>query len=348
MSCDVKYENIIFIIQKVSRTSKYEYYVFIGNNSENVNNILKKLERRENISSDEVRILKNNFPNDYKNWIDLIKKKYKVFFIPNKIHIDDSISEIRKKIFVYLSNPETKEYIIPENQELWIKQSNGKLDLLGYYYENDKNEKIDINPHISEEFIYENISSNNFAYIEKKINTSENNWLIYDLIDLKNPYKNIIYLSNAKDEELFIKNKKITINKDIIDKYFKKYWHYINLNYDSNEIKNNYLLLKEYYSKEEYIFNLIHSINNKDSSNNDNLLKLKNNNNIFGSCNILTVKLSINPDNYLSNNLEYEGDKYVDLYQIFDYIRDKKIDTKTPFMRYSEDILDSPFSIISK
>ena len=133
MSCDVKYEDIIFIIQKISRIAKNEYYVFSGNNDEKIKNILKKLEKRENISSEEVRILKNNFPNDYKKWIDLIKKKYKVFFVQNKIHIDDSISEIRKKIFVYLSNPETYEYIIPENQELWIEQNNKKLYLLGYY-----------------------------------------------------------------------------------------------------------------------------------------------------------------------------------------------------------------------
>jgi hypothetical protein len=348
MSCDVKYENIIFIIQKISRIAKNEYYVFVGNHNENINNIFKKLEKRENISSDEVRTLKNNFPNDYKNWIDLIKKKYKVQFIPNKIHIDDSISEIRKKIFVYLSNPETKEYIIPENQELWIEQENKKLNLLGYYYENDKNDRIDIKPHILNEFVYQNILNDNFSYIEKKINTSENNWLIYDIIDLKNPNKNIICLSNAKDEELFLKNKKITINKELIDKYFKKYWHYVNLNFDVNEIKNNYLLLKEYYSKEEYIFNLIENINNNESTN-SNLLKLRDDKNIFGSCNILTVKLSVNPDNYSNiNNINYDGDKYIDLYQIFDYIRDKKIDVKTPFMRYSEDMLDSPFSIISK
>jgi len=352
MSCDVKYEDIIFIIQKISRIAKNEYYVFSGNNDEKINNILKKLEKRENISSEEVRILKNNFPNDYKKWIDLIKKKYKVFFVQNKIHIDDSISEIRKKIFVYLSNPETNEYIIPENQELWIEQNNKKLYLLGYYYENDKNNKIDIKPHILNEFVYENIVNDNFAYIEKKINTSENNWLIYDLIDLKSENKNMIYLSNAKDEELFIKNKKITVNKDLVDKYFKKYWHYVNLNFDASEIKNNYLLLKEYYSKEEYIFNLIESISNNESKN-SNLLKLINNKhdkNTFGSCNILTVKLSVNPDSYLNNvnNINYDENKYVDLYQIFDYIRDKKIDEKTPFMRYSEDILDSPFSIISK
>jgi hypothetical protein len=352
MSCDVKYEDIIFIIEKISRINKSEYYVFIGNNNENIDNILKKLEKRENISSDEVRILKNNFPNDYKNWIDLIKKKFKVFFIPNKIHIDDSISEIRKKIFIYLSNPETKEYIIPENQELWIKQSNGKYDLLGYYYENEKNDKIDIKPHIYQEFIYDNVLNDNFVYIEKKINTSENNWLIYDLIDLKNSHKNIIYLSNAKDEELFLKNKRINISKEFINQYFKKYWHYVNLNFDVNEIKNNYLLLKEYYSKEEYIFNIIDCINKKDTCN-TKLLSLKNNSNIIGSCNILTVKLSVNPDNYLGTNNNdkneiYDYDKYVDLYQIFDYIRDKKIDIKTPFLRYSEDILDSPFTIISK
>ena len=334
MACHVKYDNIIFSIQKVSRLNNIVTYVFSGNDDNIVTNILKKLERRENINKDEVRLLKNKFPEYYIEWINLIKKKQKVVFIPNKIHIDDSISEIRKKIFVYLSDPENKIYILPENQELWIENMNGTKEIIGYFYEDNKSNKIVVSPHIYKEFKYDDINNNIFFNTEKKINTSENSWLIYDLIDLNNPKKNIIYLSDAKEEELYLKSKQINVNKNLIDRYFKKYWHYINLSYNLEEIKNSYLLLKEYYSTENYIFNLINDIP-KDKE-------------MFGSCNILTVKLSINPDNQSLNNNENIEETYVDLYPIFDYIREKKIGDKTPFMRYSEEILDAPFTIISK
>jgi hypothetical protein len=302
-----------------------------------MNSILNKIENRKNISSSEVVLLKKTFPNEYLDWIKIVKDKKKIKFIYNKIYIDNTINDIRKKIFIYLSDDEKKEYILPENQEIWLEKINGKdkYEIIGYYYE-DKNKKNDTKlvylPHLYEDNIFKN---NNYLSFEEKglkKNTSENNILIYDLLENSNYNKKIIYVSDAKDEEEYLLKKNIKITTNVINKYFKQYWPYVNLSYDKNIIKNSYLLLKNYIDNENYIFNLINSISIDK--------------NFFGSCNILTVKFNINNTDDTYNSLEES--KYIDLFPIFDYIKSECINENIPFIKYSEDVLEAPFSIISK
>ena len=332
MSCNIKYEDLIFSIQKVSRFDLKEYYVFIGNTDQSLSNIFKKLENRQGISKDEVLLLKKVYPEYYFQWINIVKNKIKIKFIPHKIHIDDSINEIRNKIFIFLSDPESKYYILPKNQELWLENKNKTKKIIGYFYANSKNKnKVYTTPHIYTQF---KIDDQFLHDTDKKRNNTENNMLIYDLMEDDNYIKNVIYLSDAKDEELYLKNKKIDINKNFIDGYFKKYWPYVDLSYNYEDTKNNYLLTKEYYLREHYVFELIKNIEKNKS--------------IFGSCNMLTIKLNVNDDNEENNENNFLNDKYVDLFPIFDYLREDKIDEKTPFIKYSEDLLEAPFSIISK
>ena len=334
MSCNISYDNLIFSIHKLSKNEKInDYYVFIGKTDENIKKILNKLENRLNIPKEEVLLLKNNYKDYYLDWISIVKKKIRIKFIPVKIEIDDSINEIRKKIFVYLSDEKNKYFILPQNQELWLQHLDGKMEIIGYYYyKNTKTEEKEyITPSIYEEF------SENFDEKAVKKNTSENNMLIYDLLENSTFKKHVIYLCNAKDEEEYLKSKKIAITDRVINKYFKKYWPYINLNYNYNEIKNEFILLQDSCKKEDYIFELI----------NDH----KNNKKNFGSCNILTAKIeTINTGTDINNIVLNEEiyDKYIDLYPIFDYIRENVISENTPFMKYYENILESPFSIISK
>jgi hypothetical protein len=422
MTCNIKYFNPIFTIEKINRNKNREYYIFIGTISEEINNIILKIENRRNIKTNEVRILKNNYPIEYKEWIKIAKddKNTIIKFIKNKINIDDSIRELKNKIFIFLSDLSKKKFIIPENQEIWVNYNN-KYEIIGHYYNNikdNKNEKLFNIPHLFENFDQSLIYSKDLSNSNIKINTSENNMLLIDLIIDFKLINNTIYVSDAKDEELYLKNNKININDSIINNYFKKYWPYINLFQDNtplaDEIKNNYILMNENYKKENYIYDLINNIpispnlfgscniinmkievnkqhkniidnyyssfvieNNE--NNEANLINLNNNinvnnsndiNNVSNNNNDLNKNKVNNKDNLNNNNLnnnnlnnnnlnnnyninsilKNEDDKIVDinLYKIFNYIREKKIDQKTPYIKYSENFLEAPFSIISR
>ena len=327
MSCDIKYDKIIFTVQKVSRfgPNTFENYVFIGITDDIMLGILNKIENRLNIKREEVLLLKQRYPNYYLEWIEIVKKKMKIKFIPALIQIDDSINDIRKKIFVFLSDPETKTYILPENQELWLKKKDGSFKILGYHYLG-----FNINPHINDDYkSYEKLMKDAVKDI------SENNMVIYDILNEDSYVKNIIYLSDAIDEDRYLKQQKVNITKDMINIYFKKYWPYVNLSYDIQDVKNNYLIIKDYFLRENYIFNLIDNIPIDDKT--------------FLPFNIILVQLSINKGNKLLEDEDHDDDnKYIELFPIFDYIREDKIDENTPFIKYYEDILESPFSIISK
>jgi len=330
MACDIKYDNIIFSVYKKSRINN-EVYVFIGNVEEKTKKIFNKLEKRETIVKEDILHLKNKYPNEFMSWIDVVKNKIKIKFIYNKIYIDETISEIRKKIFVFMSDFDNKDFIIPENQEIWmIQKKTGKNEIIGYNYENiETKDKELFEPHV-----YENFNFKNDYYFDKnkyKKITTENNVLIYDLMNELN-LKNIIYISDAKEEEKYLKLKKVNITEGLVKNYFKKYWPYVNLQYDVNEVKNNYILLKEYFEKEEYIYDLM----NNNKINRDQ----------FSSCNIFTIIIDVNQYNIsLTNSGEKE---YIDLYPIFDYIKDNKISENIPFIKYSEELFESPFYIISK
>ena len=62
MTCNIKYFNPIFTIEKINRSKNRECYIFIGTISDEINSIVLKIENRKNIKTDEVRILKDNYP----------------------------------------------------------------------------------------------------------------------------------------------------------------------------------------------------------------------------------------------------------------------------------------------
>ena len=382
MSINLKneYDDIIYSIEKVAPNNKERiHYVFVGDVDNKIYELLKKIENLQSITGEDAKLLRAKFPKYINKWAKIAsqKKMYKIRFIKNKIQIDDSISDIRKKIFCFVSNIDEKKYILPENQQLWVEKSNGSKELIGYYYENIlTNEKIDIVPSLFKKKEFnnkENLKNSQKTNEEKanenkinenkinkknenilddnniKINTSENSMLIIDLLNFLDVKNSTIYFLDAKEEEEYLKNvKKLNIKNKSVTDFFKIYWPYVNLNYDANEIKTNYIILKEIFSKESYIYNLIDTTpRDKD---------------IFGFC-INTIIINVNNNlpkknkiskgldennDYDSDNEYIESQNQIDLYQIFDYIRENLISYNTPYLRYSESILQAPFLIISK
>ena len=73
--------------------------------------------------------------------------------------------------------------------------------------------------------------------------------------------------------------------------------------------------------------------------------KYKNSNDLIGECNIIFMIFKINE----INPLELKENKNIplDLYQIFDYLREKKLGLEVPFIKYGDDSFNIPISLIS-
>ena len=344
MSCDIKINHIIFEIEKIKRLPESikdnfqkDLFIFIGNNlSPSLKKIIEKLNKKENPKTSELNELKNFFPNYYENWLNYMKDlKHKkissLLFIFHSIYLDDSINDIRKKIFLYLSEPSKNNYILPIHQELWINNKENKNEIIGIYYENSNDQKINMEP-----CVYSQPKENSSFRIGPnfKVNTGENNMLIQDLLDSLEVKTNKIYMCDLKDEENYLMSlykKQGGIPENIKNTYIRK--HYPFYKKDKNnilKIKVIFIEIQKYYMKEE-------EFKKKELE----ILKLnKKNEDFLSGCNIINIQIKVNANNpNKKDNL--------DLYQIFDYLREKKLNIKTPFIKYGEDLTGIPVSVTS-
>jgi len=329
MSYSSQDKNIIFNIEKISR-SKRIVYIFIGYIEEDIKKILNKIENKESIKSKtEISKLKQNYKDELSLWIKFIKEKVDIKFIYNYIRINDSISIIKKKIFYYCSSHTNNNYILPENQELWIVNEKKEKEIIGFYYEDSNKNKIKMKP-----LVYESANIDTNFQTKKKytLNNSENNILIYDFINFSGVTNNTIYITDALEEYNYLKEKKKLINKNLISFYFKKHFPYLNLNFDIKNVKNDYLLKKKMFDKELVLYNIFNKYKN-------------NNNNFIGNYNITSINFKSNEIENIPKNMKESPP--LDLYQIFDYVREKRLGDDLPFVKYGDESFNIPISLIS-
>ena len=253
------------------------------------------------------------------------------------IEINDSVSNIRKKIFYYLSDPSKKQYILPENQELWVKNRENKNEIIGFYYQDLNQEKIDLKPSVNENPKKDERFKSKLNF---KINNSENNILIYDLIKFIGIKEDIIYVTDAVEEYNYLKNK-IKINKNIENTYFKKHFTYYTLNLDKakNQANKEYDTLRAEEEEEGELRTYEVSVPVlQEDKQFQKLEKKYNKGQLLGHCFVTYVSFRVN--HAMNNNS-------IDLYQVFDYIREKKISTDIPFIKYGDESFTIPVSLVS-
>ena len=323
MSCELKINPLYMTIEKVSRTYNYAY-IFVGNVNNSIKSILKKIEKKEKINNSDQNTLEQHFGVIYKNWLKYYdKKNLDIIFIYELIEINDSIGLIKKKIFYYLSNPSQKIYILPENQELWVKNENNEDEIIGVCYLQSKDKKIIMKPSVK----VKPSENKNFDKNKYKLNNSENNILIYDLIDYLGIKHNIIYVADAWEEYEYLKSK-ITISESIKTNYFKKHFPYFKFDMNISSVKKKYELLKYTFENEDFI-------QTYES-------KYQNNKSLLGDCNILYISLKSNQELSL-----LKKPPIIDLYQVFDYVREKKLGIELPFIKYGDESFQIPVSLAS-
>lgn len=375
MACELKSYQPFFIIEILSRYTKsvgYHDYIFVGEQNDDVMNSLSKIDKLDTKSKDSTKqdkseydILKTIFGIDNLNlWKKMKENKKKLYFVPCLIQMDDNLNEVKKKIFIYCKSFIVvdkggkkilkEEFILPTNQELWIKVKNNKrgaeksydYKILGYHWvEKVSDEPYKYKPHLYEQFgdkydtelfheanyminssnMTEESHGNEFKRKkEYKVDTGDNYMLLFDIFKNDVSYEgNIIYVSNVIDEIYYLKDVakkwKDSEKSKIINFYLKKYWPNLDINKNTKEIETDHKILLKIIERNQYINKMINTLIIDQS---------------MFSCSIKTIKFNVNfdendilMDDTDETELEnfYKDDKdYVDLYQIFDYIRKKE------------------------
>merc|ERR1711903_229726 len=101
--CSIKYNSTPIIkINHFLNKDDINLYIFLGLVEEEINKIVDKLTKKQEISSKEESLLKDKYGKKYKNILGLDNKYSNIYFIEDLINIDDTIDIIKRKIAIHL------------------------------------------------------------------------------------------------------------------------------------------------------------------------------------------------------------------------------------------------------
>jgi hypothetical protein len=295
----------IYNVVLINRKNIKNIFVFAGNFDNKISQIFRKIEKNTTLSKDDDNILKNTYQSQYKFLFP--KQKYNsISYINDFIYNDDSINNIRNKIFAYLSQPSNNIFYQENFQELWV-YIDGKPIILGTYYQ-DVNFEPSINNPIEVDNQY--FVDKSGKYILKLILRNENNRILQDFVDDQTIDNNSIYLHDLNTEKEYLNENKIKIDELLIKGYIEKFWPTYYSSESPDKLNTKYKDLRNKFIKEKEIMSVVH--------------ETKINFNDFGNCSIINCIFHI----FASN-----PDEQIDLFKIFNFLR---LDEKTPFKKYKE------------
>tara|TARA_B100000780_G_C21126983_1_gene457766 strand:+ start:10042 stop:15039 length:4998 start_codon:yes stop_codon:yes gene_type:complete len=240
MFCNLKITHPYFSVILKDRKEE-KRFVFAG--PEHKNQILKKIENKQNITISDKKKFIETFGKKY----DWLTYKGEIKFIKNFINVDDTIQNLKTKIYVLLNKYED---IIspPVNQQLYLHTG----QIIGNQFKNVSS--ITTNKFkIDKEFV----DSDGFKKIKEVLNKTSN--LIMDEIDIYDKSNYNIYCVNLSQIIERITNKKIKIDNFVINGYLRKYYPNMKMNIDPIFEKKRIDVFKTMIDKNEYIINLIKS-----------------------------------------------------------------------------------------
>jgi hypothetical protein len=298
------YENEIFKIVRVNRLKKNVTYIFVGNQEKEIKTILTHLENGEKISEKDHSILKEHFKSNYQYIVKNRTKTIKIIY--HGIYVDDTIQNIRKKIFCFLS---TDKDILPEkNQELWVQMTSKYFQILGPTYTN-----IQIEPSILQQSILPDTKSfvtKDGKLILKEVVKNINEQTLFDATDGLKFENREIFMNMLEDDLEFLKNQGQKLDRIIIDGYFKKYFPDGQFDYDKSILLKELDKLRGIMKVEDRLIQFVEKIPVDES--------------LFNGCKIIQILI------HITNPYEHE---FIDLLKIFNLF---SLDEKTPFMRYKD------------
>ena len=319
MKCgsNISYDNIVYKIIRVNRLKKNKSYIFVGKVPKEIRDTLDKYQETGTLDKKSLKTLENYYSKINLHTVTTHKTKdYE--FIYQSIYPDDSITQIKRKIFAFLS---TSTNFIPEiNQELWVdhKDTNEKIQL-GYKYTN-----LDIKPSLLSELKpdFKKFVGKNGQIILSEQLINNNDHTLYDATDRLSIKNNDIYLHNLMDEVEYLQKTKKSLDTILINGYIVKHWPNGNVEFSTAGLFEEVERLKKMINIEDKLMNYVGDLSAEKS--------------LFGECSIIQVRIHVT---------HTYGHDFVDLLKIFQLL---KLDKKTPFMRYKDQEWVTPYFVFYK
>ena len=236
-----------FTVSRMFRDNASMHYAFIGlEMSKQFSGLFKNMSNGNIPNKTESVSLKEVF-GDYnvKLWTSIIEAREPLIFVNCRIWTDDTIFDIKTKIFTYLSRKE--EFLLTNQQELWMNINN-KDTILGFMFEKENSEIITYSPSINDIPKIDNDFVTDDDERSSIILRKEDEILLFDTINkitnkMDENYNPRIFLYFMADEINWIKNNPVFENEIPVNKkrlfngYFLKYWPFAPhemSQYDSN------------------------------------------------------------------------------------------------------------------
>ena len=319
MSCgaNLNYKNIIFKIVKINRLKENHTYIFAGNVKKEIQKILEKYESKKNLLKKEKDDLEKYYgKKNLGNLFSIKTKKFSIIY--ESIFIDDSITNIRRKIFAFLSK--SNDLILEQNQELWVKMKKGDTKILGFKYEN-----LEFLPSLYQKEIkpdHKSFISKNGQIILTEPLVNNNDMTIFDSTNGLEFENNEIYLHNLLDEVAYLNKNKKLIDDFIKNGYFVKHWPLGTNEFSNSQYVESLSRMKKLLKSENKLVNFIDNVEYDKKS--------------FGDCSIIQVLVHIKNDS---------EEDFIDLRKIFQFLA---LDEKTPFIRYKDADWPTPWYLFYK
>ena len=319
MSCEIfNIESPLFRVsyQSIDKSIKKKIYYFVGDIKRDIKTVLNKIEEQKTLTAAEKNKIKKEYPKDYAKMLSYSKLKDNVIFIDDLINLDNTVIDIKKKIFYYLSDTKNSTFLNINNQLLWLEDN----IILGYNYNNDNKGKGIIPSLITKIKVDYSFMEKDGEKIKRDDIISNNDIMIYDILDkhdlLNN--KNIkLTVINANNIITFLKSKK-KLTDNLINGWLFKYFPKYN-KIKINECDKIYKNIRNKVLKRKYINNIEIDKKFKDE--------------LIDYCSISTIKIKTNVEKIKKH---YKTDDInINLDNIFFYLvqKSKLFGKDIPFIK---------------
>lgn len=333
--CDQKISQPYFRVNRYLSSTEKISYIFVGKKNKNLKTVMEKIENGTKLTKTDIsKLEKSGIP--YQLNADNQK------FIYDTIELDDSIVDVRNKLFRHLNT--SHDPVLPEYVTLFTKKNNLILSYIGGKGKKEDKKKViyPVNPFddikkdvVDIESTWDMLNKNKYPSSVASANLDIVELINMNLIDIddtlsKNPELNMVCAFDLIKEFKVSKKNYELFREGFLRKYFRtskmslldQHDSYSNLIKQAVKLSQNDNMKqqKAIISKQSDLTNWVNETEQSEFLN-------------FSNCSILEIVINVNYN-------EAEED-YIELSKIFDIY---KLSLDVPFVKYKGDKLKDPKS----